>query len=141
MAPLAGRLPVDESACCTPSTGSCLSSWREEFFSPNAGGLARLAAIYLAHPVHTEPVVGLAGRSELLAATVLPARMGFVPARENRLLRAVASFLASDEQGECIAFPAVLVPRFRSFGKVQLPESHRAMEAICRGDRGCRCYI
>jgi len=78
------------------------------------------AAIYLAHPVHTEPVVGLAGRAELLAAIFFLVAWIFFR-REKNLLSAVAFLLALLSKENAIAFPAVMfldsVVRESSFTK------------------------
>jgi protein O-mannosyl-transferase len=65
------------------------------------------SALYLAHPAHTEPVVGIAGRSELLAAMFfLLAWMFF---RRRRMVLCVAAFLSSLLSKEnAIVFPAVI---------------------------------
>jgi Flp pilus assembly protein TadD len=65
-------------------------------------------AIYLAHPVHTEPVVGLAGRGELLAATFF--LLAWLFFRQKRtVLCAFAFFLSLLSKENAIAFPAVMV--------------------------------
>jgi hypothetical protein len=64
-------------------------------------------AIYLAHPVHTEPVVGLVGRSELLAAMFfLLAWLLFRRRRTVLCVLAIGLSLLSKENA--IAFPAVI---------------------------------
>jgi len=64
------------------------------------------AALYLAHPVHTEPVVGLAGRSELLAAMFFLS--AWILFRRNQLTLCVAAFcLALLSKENAIAFPPV----------------------------------
>jgi tetratricopeptide (TPR) repeat protein len=70
-----------------------------------SGGLVT-AAIYLAHPVHTEPVVGLVGRSELLAAMFF--LLAWLFFREKRtILCMTAFFLSLLSKENAIAFPAV----------------------------------
>jgi protein O-mannosyl-transferase len=69
---------------------------------------AAAAAVYLMHPVHTEPVVGLAGRSELLATLFfLLAWIFFRQRRTNWCAAAFFFSLLSKENA--IVFPAVLV--------------------------------
>ncbi len=65
------------------------------------------SAVYLAHPVHTEPVVGLAGRSELLAAMFF--LLAWILFRKGRpILCAIAFFLSLLCKENAIAFPAVI---------------------------------
>jgi 4-amino-4-deoxy-L-arabinose transferase-like glycosyltransferase len=47
----------------------------------NITAASAASALYLAHPVHTEPVVGLAGRSELLGSDVLSLRLDSLQAQ------------------------------------------------------------
>ena len=64
------------------------------------------SALYLAHPVHTEPVVGLAGRAELLAAMFF--LLAWILFRQKRtVLCCVAFFLSLLSKENAIAFPAV----------------------------------
>jgi protein O-mannosyl-transferase len=66
------------------------------------------SAIYLAHPVHTEPVVGLVGRSELLAAMFfLLAWIWF--RQEKHVLCAVAFLFSLLSKENAIVLPAVLL--------------------------------
>ena len=71
-------------------------------------GALLAGAIYLVHPVHTEPVVGLVGRSELLAAMFF--LLAWVLFRQRRTgLCLVAFFLSLLSKENAIAFPAVIV--------------------------------
>jgi hypothetical protein len=66
------------------------------------------SAIYLAHPVHTEPVVGLVGRSELLAAMFF--LIAWILFRQHKtVFCAIAFALALLSKENAIAFPAVMV--------------------------------
>jgi hypothetical protein len=70
-------------------------------------GALLAAAIYLVHPVHTEPVVGLVGRSELLAAMFF--LLAWLLFRQRRTALCVLAFLLSLLSKEnAIAFPAVI---------------------------------
>ena len=65
-------------------------------------------ALYLVHPVHTEPVIELTGRAELLAA------MFFIAAwllfrRGNYVLCGIAFLLSLLSKENAIVFPAVIV--------------------------------
>jgi len=83
------------------------------------------AALYLAHPVHTEPVVGLAGRSELLAALFfLLAWMWF---RQGRTVLCAVAFLFSLLSKEnAIVLPAVLVlDNWISHKEAQKPQNEQ----------------
>jgi protein O-mannosyl-transferase len=72
------------------------------------GGALLAGAIYLVHPVHTEPVVGLVGRSELLSAMFcLLAWLLFRRRRTALCILAFALSLLSKENA--IAFPAVIL--------------------------------
>src|SRR5215813_6533402 len=51
------------------------------------------AAIYLAHPAHTEPVVSLAGRSELLAAMFF--LLAWISFRQKKTVLCSAAFFLS----------------------------------------------
>jgi tetratricopeptide (TPR) repeat protein len=74
--------------------------------SATAAGAA--SAIYLAHPVHTEPVVGLVGRSELLATLFF--LVAWIFFRQRRTTLCSAAFLVSLLSKEnAIAFPAVMM--------------------------------
>src|SRR5207245_2566097 len=65
------------------------------------------SALYLAHPVHTEPVVGIAGRSELLAAMFF--LLAWICFRRRRMVFCVAAFLLGLLSKEnAIAFPSVI---------------------------------
>ena len=65
-------------------------------------------AVYLAHPVHTEAVAGIAGRSELLAAMFF--FLAWLLFRQRRTaLCAVAFLLSLLSKENAIAFPAVIV--------------------------------
>jgi len=65
------------------------------------------SAIYLAHPVHTEPVVALAGRSELLAAMFF--LLAWISYRRGKtFLCSIAFFLSLLSKENAIAFPAVI---------------------------------
>jgi protein O-mannosyl-transferase len=65
------------------------------------------AAIYLAHPAHTEPVVSLAGRSELLAAMFF--LLAWIFYRQDRIVLCVVAFgLSLLSKENAIAFPAVI---------------------------------
>ena len=69
---------------------------------------AAASAIYLAHPVHSEPVIALAGRSELLAAMFF--LLAWIFFRQRRTVLCLAAFLLSLMSKEnAIAFPAVIV--------------------------------
>jgi hypothetical protein len=71
------------------------------------GGALFASAIYLAHPVHTEPVVGLVGRSELLAAMFF--LLAWLLFRQRRTVLCVLAFVLSLLSKEnAIAFPAVI---------------------------------
>ena len=71
------------------------------------GGALLAGAIYLVHPVHTEPVVGLVGRSELLAAMFF--LLAWLLFRQRRTgLCIVAFFLSLLSKENAIAFPAVI---------------------------------
>jgi tetratricopeptide (TPR) repeat protein len=64
-------------------------------------------AVYLIHPVHTEAVVGIVGRSELLAATFFFA--AWLMFRRGRVFLAAALFFLSLLSKEnVIVFPAVM---------------------------------
>ncbi len=66
------------------------------------------AAVYLVHPVHTEAVVGIAGRSELLSATFF--FLAWMMFRQNRpILCAVAFLLSLMSKENAICFPAVIL--------------------------------
>jgi tetratricopeptide (TPR) repeat protein len=65
-------------------------------------------AIYLAHPVHTESVAAIAGRSELLAGTFFFLAWLFFR-KERPVLCAVAFLLSLLSKENAIAFPLVLV--------------------------------
>jgi len=66
------------------------------------------SAIYLAHPVHTEPVVGLAGRGELLAAMFF--LLAWICFRQQRVILCLFMFFLSLLSKEnAIAFPAVIL--------------------------------
>jgi Flp pilus assembly protein TadD len=77
------------------------------------------AAIYLAHPAHTEPVVSLAGRGELLAAMFF--LFAWIFYRQGRIVLCVAAFAMSLFSKEnAIAFPAVIaLETFISHKKAQ----------------------
>jgi hypothetical protein len=65
------------------------------------------AAIYIVHPVHTEPVVGIAGRSELLATTFF--LLAWIFFRQKRTALCVFAFMLSLLSKEnAITFPAVV---------------------------------
>lgn len=65
------------------------------------------AALYLVHPVHTEAVVGLVGRSELLAAMFF--LLAWILFRQKRtFLCSVAFFLGLLSKENTIAFPMVI---------------------------------
>jgi Tfp pilus assembly protein PilF len=71
---------------------------------PAAGAAA---AIYLAHPAHTEPVISLAGRSELLAAMFF--LLAWIFYRQDRVVLFIAAFgLSLLSKENAIAFPAVV---------------------------------
>src|SRR5688572_20399142 len=65
-------------------------------------------AVYLAHPVHTEAVIGIAGRSELLAAMFFFIAWLMFRQRQTGLC-AVAFLLSLLSKENAIAFPAVIV--------------------------------
>jgi hypothetical protein len=70
-------------------------------------GALLAGAIYLVHPVHTEPIVGLVGRSELLAAMFFLSAWLFF--RQRRTALCVLAFILSLLSKEnAIAFPAVI---------------------------------
>jgi protein O-mannosyl-transferase len=74
--------------------------------SATAAGAA--SAIYLAHPVHTEPVVGLVGRSELLATLFF--LLAWIFFRQRKIVLCSAAFLISLLSKEnAIVFPAVMM--------------------------------
>jgi protein O-mannosyl-transferase len=74
----------------------------------SVGGGLVTAAVYLAHPAHTEPVVGLVGRSELLAAMFF--LLAWLFFRQRRTILCAAAFLLSLLSKEnAIAFPAVIL--------------------------------
>jgi hypothetical protein len=77
------------------------------------------AAIYLAHPAHTEPVVSLAGRGELLAAMFF--LLAWIFYRQGRIVLCVAAFaLSLFSKENAIAFPAVIaLEAFISHKKAQ----------------------
>ena len=91
------------------------------------GGALLAGAIYLVHPVHTEPVVGLVGRSELLAAMFF--LLAWMLFRQRRTgLCIVAFFLSLLSKENAIAFPAVIaIDAWISTGKfdVVLQQWHR----------------
>src|SRR5262249_14867827 len=65
------------------------------------------AAIYLAHPAHTEPVVSLAGRGELLAAMFF--LLAWIFYRQDRIVLCAAAFaLSLFSKENSIAFPAFI---------------------------------
>ncbi len=66
------------------------------------------AAVYVIHPVQTEAVVSIVGRSELLAATFFFA--SWLAFRQGRtILAAAAYFLAALAKESAITLPAILV--------------------------------
>lgn len=79
------------------------------------------SAIYLAHPAHTEPVVGLAGRSELLATMFF--LLAWIFFRQARLpssvfaLSLAAFFLSLLSKENAIVFPVVMVLDTWMFGE------------------------
>ena len=74
----------------------------------SAAAAGIVGAIYLAHPVHTEPVVGLAGRSELLAALFFFS--AWILFRKGRTVWcAVVFLLALFSKENAIALPGVLL--------------------------------
>jgi tetratricopeptide (TPR) repeat protein len=65
-------------------------------------------ALYLAHPIHIEPVVGLIGRSELLAAMFL--LLAWILFRENRIiLCSIAFFFSLLSKENAIAFAGIVL--------------------------------
>ncbi len=84
------------------------------------GGALLAGAIYLVHPVHTEPVVGLVGRSELLAAMFF--LLAWLLFRQRRTaLGIVAFFLSLLSKENAIAFPAVIaIDAWISSGKFDI---------------------
>ena len=69
---------------------------------------AAASTVYLIHPVHTEPVVGLAGRSELLATLFF--LLAWIFFRQKRTgWCAGAFFLSLLSKENAIVFPAVMV--------------------------------
>jgi protein O-mannosyl-transferase len=74
----------------------------------SAAAAGAATAVYLVHPVHTEPVVGLAGRSELLAALFFLIAWIFFRQRRT-VLCSVAFFLSLLSKENAIVFPAVMV--------------------------------
>jgi hypothetical protein len=71
------------------------------------GGALFASAIYLAHPIHTEPVVQLVGRGDLLAAMFL--LLAWLLFRQRRTVLCVLAFILSLLSKEnAIAFPAVI---------------------------------
>jgi protein O-mannosyl-transferase len=71
------------------------------------GGALLAGAMYLAHPIHTEPVVGLVGRSELLAAMFF--LLAWLLFRQRRMALCVLAFgLSLLSKENAIAFPAVI---------------------------------
>ena len=74
--------------------------------SPSAGWAA--SVLCLVHPAHTEPVVGLIGRSELLAAAFF--LLAWILFRQKRiLLCSIAFFFSLLSKENAIAFPLVIV--------------------------------
>ena len=65
------------------------------------------ATVYLIHPVHTEVVVGIVGRSELLAATLIFAAWLFFR-HGYTAWSALAFFLGLLSKEHAITFPAVM---------------------------------
>jgi tetratricopeptide (TPR) repeat protein len=66
------------------------------------------SAIYLVHPAHTEAVIGLIGRSELLAAMFF--FLAWICFRQKRtVLSAAAFFVSLLSKENAIAFPAIIV--------------------------------
>ena len=66
------------------------------------------SALYLVHPVHTEAVVGLIGRAELLAAMFF--LLAWILFRQKRiLLCSIAFFFSLLSKENAIAFPLVIV--------------------------------
>ena len=74
----------------------------------SVSGAWAAGAIYLVHPVHTEAVVGLIGRGELLSAMFF--FLAWICFRQKRTaLSAAAFFFALLSKENAIAFPAVIV--------------------------------
>jgi protein O-mannosyl-transferase len=66
------------------------------------------SALYLVHPVHTEAVVGIIGRSELLAAMFF--LLAWILFRQERfVLSSIVFFLSLLSKENAIAFPLVVV--------------------------------
>jgi hypothetical protein len=72
----------------------------------SAAAAGAVSVLYLLHPVHTEPVVGLAGRSELLMTMFF--LLAWIFFRQGRIVLCCAAFLFSLLSKEnAIAFPIV----------------------------------
>src|SRR5437870_8512229 len=96
-----------------------------------ATGAWAAAAVYLIHPVHTEAVVGIVGRAELLAAAFFFG--AWLLFRRGRVVSASALFLFSLLSKEnAIVFPAIVALEIFLFngGAKKLLETWRSVLAL-----------